>query len=281
MVVGLVECWRQWARWGLAAGGLAACLALLSGCAGNMGNAASAVADANAGVVTPSDEPETRRRARIRLELASNYFENGQTAVALDEVKQSLAADPSYSDAFNLRGLIYMRLGDFGQAEESFRRALTLRAGDPNLLHNYGWLLCQQQKYAQADANFAQALTNPTYVARAKTLMARGLCQSSAGQFAEAEQSLVKAYELDAGNPVVGYNLAALLLRRNELTRAQFYIRRLNNGEYANSESLWLGIKIERALGDTVAMKQLAEQLRKRFPDSRELSAYQRGAFNE
>ena len=80
---------------------------------------------------------------------------------------------------------------------------------------------------------------------------------------------------------MVGYHLAALLLRRNELTRSQFYIRRLNNSQYANSESLWLGIKVERALGDSVAMKQLADQLRKRFPDSRELGAYERGAFNE
>jgi type IV pilus assembly protein PilF len=237
--------------------------------------------DANAGLVTPSDEPETRRRARIRLELASNYFENGQTAVALDEVKQALAADPTYSDAFNLRGLIYMRLNDFAQADDSFRRALALRGNDPNLLHNYGWLLCQQQKYAEADQQFGRALANPSYTARSKTLMARGLCQSGAGQFAEAEQSLLKAYELDAANPVVGYHLAALLLRRNELTRAQFYIRRLNNSQFANSESLWLGIKVERGLGDSVAMKQLAEQLRKRFPDSRELGAYERGAFNE
>ena len=42
-----------------------------------------------------------------------------------------------------------------------------------------------------------------------------------------------------------------------------------------------LGIKIERGLGDTVAVRQLAEQLRKRFPDSRELSALERGAFND
>jgi type IV pilus assembly protein PilF len=232
-------------------------------------------------MVTPSDEPEVRRRARIRLELASNYFENGQTAVALDEVKQALAVDPTYADAFNLRGLIYMRLNDIALADESFRRALALRPGDPNLLHNYGWLLCQQQKFADADQQFGRALASPAYTARAKTLMARGLCQSSAGQVAEAEQSLLKAYELDAANPVVGYHLASLLLRRNELNRAQFYIRRVNNGQFANSESLWLGIKVERAIGDSVAMRQLADQLRKRFPDSRELGAYERGAFNE
>ena len=277
-MAGMVGRWRQIGRWTLTACSAVVCIWALHGCATNT---SPAVSDADAGLVTPSDEPESRRRARIRLELASNYFELGQTAVALDEVKQSLSADPSYADAFNLRGLIYMRLNDYPQAEDSFRRALSLRANDANILHNYGWLMCQQQKYAEADAYFSRAIANPAYAARGKTWMARGLCQSGAGQFPEAEQSLLKAYEFDAANPVVGYHLAALLLRRSELSRAQFYIRRLNNSDFANSESLWLGIKVERALGDVVAMRQLAAQLRKRFPDSRELSAYERGAFNE
>ncbi len=232
-------------------------------------------------VITPSDEPEVRRRARIRLELAVNYFEMGKATVALDEVKQSLVNDPTYADAYNLRGLIYMRLNDMAQAEDSFRRALSLRPSDPNVLHNHAWLLCQQQKYAEADKQFALVLANPTYVARSKTLMAQGLCQARAGDNTVAEQTLLRAYELDAGNPMVGYTLSDLLTRRGDLTRAQFYIRRINNSEFANAESLWLGIKIERGLGDTVAVRQLAEQLRKRFPDSRELSALERGAFND
>ena len=277
-MVGLVGRWQQWGRWTLTACGAVACTVVLQGCATNQ---ATAVSDANAGFVTPSDEPEARRRARIRLELAANYFEMGQTTVALDEVKQALVADPTYADAFNLRGLVYMRLNDFPQADDSFRRALALRGEDPGLLHNYGWLLCQQKKYVEADQYFGRAIANPAYTARSKTWMARGLCQSGAGQLPEAEQSFLKSYELDATNPVVGYHLAALLLRRNELNRAQFYIRRLNNSEFANSESLWLGIKVERTLGDSVAMRQLAGQLRKRFPDSRELGAYERGAFNE
>jgi len=70
-------------------------------------------------------------------------------------------------------------------------------------------------------------------------------------------------------------------MRRNELTRAQFYIRRLNNSDFSNAETLWLGIKVERGLGDTVAMRQLGDQLRRRFPEARETGAYQRGAFNE
>lgn len=277
-MVALVGCLQSLGRGALIALGTVACAALLQGCTTTSSERSS---DNMSGLVTPSDEPETRRRARIRLELASNYFEMGQTAVALDEVKQALVADPTYVDAFNMRGLIYHRLNDFPQADESFRRAMSLRAGDPNLQHNYGWLLCHQKKYAEADEYFARALNNAAYNARSKTLMARGLCQSGAQQYAEAEHTFLKAYELDAANPVVGYHLASLLQRRGELSRAQFYIRRLNNSELANSESLWLGIKIERTLGDQVAMQQLVNQLRGRFSESKEMGAYERGAFNE
>ena len=232
-------------------------------------------------IITASDETDVHRRARIRLELASSYFESGQTQVALDEVKQALATNPAYADAYNLRGLIYMRLNDYAQAEDSFRRGLGVRAADPGILHNYAWLLCQQARYAEADQHFEKVLTSPTYQSRSRTLMAQGICQKRAGQNEKAEMTLLKAYELDAANPIVAYNLSSLLLDRGEFTKAQFYIRRLNNSELANAESLWLGIKVERALSDAVAQRQLASQLSTRFPDSRENAWYERGAFSE
>jgi type IV pilus assembly protein PilF len=147
--------------------------------------------------------------------------------------------------------------------------------------HNSGWLMCQQGRYEEAARAYEVAMANPMYAGRAKTLMAKGLCEARAGKTAEAERSLARSYELDAGNPVTGYNLAALLFRRGDFNRAQFYIRRLNNSDLANAETLWLGVKVERRLGDRVAMLQLAEQLRKRFPKSREAAAYERGAFDE
>ena len=232
-------------------------------------------------IMTESDEPEARKRARIRMELAVGYFEQGQTNVALDELKQVIASDPSFPDAYNLRGLIYMRLNDMRQAEDSFKRAVALNPRDGNVQHNYGWLMCQQGRFDEAARAYEVAMANPMYAGRAKTLMAQGLCEARAGRLAEAERSLARSYELDAGNPITGYNLAGLLFRRGDFNRAQFYIRRLNNSELANAESLWLGVKVERRLGDRVAMQQLAEQLKKRFPKSREAAAYERGAFDE
>jgi type IV pilus assembly protein PilF len=232
-------------------------------------------------IMTESDEPEARKRARIRMELAVGYFEQGQTNVALDELKQVIASDPSFPDAYNLRGLIYMRLNDVRQAEESFKRAVALNPRDGNVQHNYGWLLCQQGRFDESQRAYDVAMSDGLYGGRAKTLMAQGLCQARAGNIADAERSLARSYELDAANPVTGYNLANLLYRRGEYARSQFYIRRLNNTDLANSESLWLGIKVERRLNDEVAMNQLGEQLKKRFGRSREAAAFERRAFDE
>ncbi|QNK66753.1 type IV pilus biogenesis/stability protein PilW [Variovorax sp. PAMC26660] len=257
---------------------------LLAGCV-NTRTTTTSLADSSSGkgseIVTESDETSRQRRARLRMELASGYFQNGQTTVALDEIKQALVADPNYADAYNLRGLVYMRLEDAGMAEDSFRRAIAINPRDPNIRHNYGWLLCQQNRYGDAAQQFTEALAVPGYTDRAKTLMTQGVCELKAGLRPQAERSLMQAYEIDAGNPVVGFNLASVLAQREEWSRAQFYIRRVNNSPSASAETLWLGIKIERKLNNREAVAQLGGQLQRRFPQSREASAYERGNFND
>jgi type IV pilus assembly protein PilF len=252
---------------------------LMSGCASTNGVAgADRPRDE---IVTASDEPESRRRARIRLELAIGYFEQGQTNIALDELKQSIAADSTYSAGYNMRGLIYMRLNDYRFAEESFKQAMALSPRDASVVHNLGWLLCQQARFPESSVMFQRAIANPQYGERAKTYMAHGLCQMRAGAPTEAELSLMKSYELDAGNPITTFNLTTLLYKRGDYVRSQFYIRRLNNSQLANAESLWLGIKVERKLNNTEAMNQLGAQLEKRFSGSPEATSYRRGGFDE
>lgn len=263
-----------------AAGVVLLALSGLTGCA-TQGSTPPAPESAAVRSSTEGEETEVHRRARIRLELAASYLERNQLDVALNELKQALAIEPNYADAFNLRGLIYMRMDEPSLAEDSFRRALGLRPSDPDVAHNYGWLLCQQKKFALAQEQFSRALGVRNYPARGRTYMLQGLCFDAAGRSDEARESLLKSYELDPGNPIVAYNLTLLLQRQGDLERAQFYIRRLNNSELANAQSLWLGIKIERTLHNDVAMRQLGEQLHKRFPESKEFGAYTREAFND
>ena len=232
-------------------------------------------------LVTASDETEARKRARIRLELAVNYFSEGKTNIALDELKQSIAVDPGLFEAHNLRGLIYMRLNEFPLADDSFKQALLLSPKAATVQHNYGLLLCQQGRMAAAAEMFSAALANPAYGDRAKTWMIQGLCQAKAGQAQAAETSLLNAYQLDPGNPVVAYNLGVGMYQRGEYPQAQRYLSRLNSSDLANAESLWLGAKTAKAMGDAPVLRALGQILVQRFPSSKESLWLERQSFHE
>jgi type IV pilus assembly protein PilF len=230
----------------------------------------------------PADPAEVERRARLRFELAGLYFSRGQANTALDELKQALAAKPDFPEAYSLRGLILASLGDVRGAEESFQRALQLNPRDADAMHNYGWFLCQQRRFEDAELQFRNAIAQPQYGEAARTLLAQGVCQARAGRWQEAERTLSRSYELDPANPVTAYNLAEVLLRLGELERARFYVRRINNiPEYVTAQSLWLAARIERRLGNTQAVADYGRQLRERFPQSTETLQFERGRFDE
>ncbi|WP_203561307.1 type IV pilus biogenesis/stability protein PilW [Ideonella livida] len=233
-------------------------------------------------VRTASDETDLDRRARVRLELAAAYFQRGQHTTALDEVKQALVAKPTYLDALNLRALIYGAMKEPVLAEESFRRALSVDADHADTLHNYGWFLCQQRRYGEAERQFLRANAQPSYREQGKTFLALGVCQARDRRLPEAEQSLMRAFELDPGSPTVAVNLSEVLYRRGEFERARFYVRRVNVSEdMVSAQSLWLAIRIERKLDQPAVMRVLGRQLSERFQGSPEVQLYEKGLFDE
>ncbi len=250
---------------------------LLAACAGTVTAPA-----ANREIKTDSDQTDADRRAGIRLELAQGYFSRGQFNTALDELKLALQAKPDMREAVNLRGLIYGAMGDSQLAEEAFRRALTVYPNDPDTLHNYGWFLCQQQRWQTADSLFDQALAQSTYRAPARTLLAKGVCEARAGRMLVAEKTLARAFELDPGSPAIAINLSEVLYRNAELERARFYVRRVNNQpEQVNAQSLWLQLRIERKLGNAAQVEDLALQLRRKYPQSPETQALDAGRYED
>lgn len=255
-------------------GVVAACM--LSGCV------ASSVLPAQPMAGSAADAEE-HRLATTRLQLAALHFEEGRAEVALGEVAQALQVHPRYVDAYNLKGWIHMSLQDYPAANDSFVQALSLRPGDADTLYNLAWLQCQQKQFALADRNLDAALSAPRSSGQSvsRIWLAKGVCLRQAGQMDAAMQALEKAHEIEPGSPVVAYNFADVLNAQGNAERARFYVRRVNNGQWASAASLWLGIKVERSLGDDIAMRQLADQLHKRFPDSKEWQRFERGAFDD
>ena len=233
--------------------------------------------------ITASDETDARKRARIRLELAVGYFEQGQTTIALDEVKQAILADPTSSEAYNLRGLIYMRLDDDAPGRGQLPPRAALNPRDADALHNYGWLLCQQKRYAEAEPLFERALAEPTYGDRAKTLMAQGVCQVRAGQLRRGRAhpgAVLRARRRQPGDR--RQPGATCCYQRGDFERAHFYIRRVNNSDVGQRRDAVAGCGIERKRRQPRrAADSSASQLRGRFPQSREAAAFDRGQFDE
>jgi type IV pilus assembly protein PilF len=262
------------------AGRAAVCIALLLGSV--LLAACSTPAGDTKDRITASDTPESARRANVRLQLASAYFADGQLTTALDEIKQAIALDPRSSEAFNLRGLIYAALGDNALAEDSFRRALQLDSRSADTMHNYGWYLCLQRRFGEADAMFAQALAQPQYGGAPRTMLAQGICQARDGQLQEAERTLQRAYALEPSNPAIGFNLSDVLYRRGEYERARFYIRRVNAvADQANAQTFWLAVRIEARSGNAQVANELGQQLRSRFPKSPEAAAFEQRRFDD
>ena len=257
---------------------LVALSALMAGCANTGSNGAAELKERP----TESDQTDVDRRARVRLELATAYYSRGQLDTALDELKLSLQVKPDMPEAYNLRGLIYASLGDTALAEASFRRGLQINPRDADILHNFGWYFCQSRRFADATAQFDQALAQPQYRGVARTLLAKGLCQARAGQWLEAEGSLMRSFELDPTSASTAINLAEVLYRRADYERARFYVGRVNSQQVSvNAQSLWLAVRVEHKLGNALRMHEFGDQLRSRFPQSPEAALYDKGSFDE
>jgi type IV pilus assembly protein PilF len=233
-------------------------------------------------LTTASDQTDADRLYNTRMELAAAYLGRSQPTDALDQVKLALQAKPDNANAYGLRGLIYGALGDADKADESFRRALQLAPHNGELMHNYGWFMCQQRRFADADAEFNLAMAEPSYRSISRTLLAQGVCQAGGGKMADAEHTLSHAYELDPANPTIAVNLTEVLYRNGQFERARFYIRRVNTKqELASAQTLWLAARIERKLGQDEQVQAMGAQLRNRFPQSPEALQFEKGKFDE
>ncbi|RZI40574.1 type IV pilus biogenesis/stability protein PilW [Herbaspirillum sp. HC18] len=248
---------------------------LLSGC----GSTPAAGTAAESPV--SSDQTDNQRRARIRLQLAVGYYEQRQMNVALDEIRQALIADPNFAEAYSMRALIYMDMGENKFAEENFQQAIRLSPNTPDFNNNYGWFLCQNGREKESINYFEAALKNRAYQSPAKALHNAGICSLKMKNRAAAERYLSQAFQYEPGNPSTNASLARIYFDQGDYERARFYIGRVMKADVMTAEVLWLAIRIERKLGDRAAETSLATQLRRRHGGSAEFAAYQRGAFDE
>lgn len=256
------------------AGAVLAAVVALSGCASSTPRQPQMAQKPES---TPLDrsqeEASARTRARVHTELAAGYYELRNMPVALDEVTQAIKAEPGYGPAYNIAGLIYAELREDRLAQENFERALRIDPLDSDANNNYGRFLCDRKREGDAMKYFVAALKNPLYQARENSYVNAGMCLRRSGDVKAAEDYFQRALKVRPTQPQALYHLADILYARGSYEEAKQYVIRLEQLTNPSAEMLWLALRIERRLGDRNAVASYAQQLRSRYPDSREARA--------
>ncbi|HXZ50382.1 MAG TPA: type IV pilus biogenesis/stability protein PilW [Burkholderiales bacterium] len=223
---------------------------------------------------------DPQNRARLHTELAALYYRRGNMAVALEELRSATAADSNYAPAYSVFGLVYMDLKENKLAQENFERGLKISPNDPDINHNYGWFLCQTGREAESIGYFERAVRNPLYPTPWRSYTAAGICSLRENKLDDAEKFIQQALRLQPNDPGAMLQMGEIRYRQGDMKEARKYALRYNQNVPPTAESLWLALRVERKLGDTVAEAGYANQLRRDFPRSREYQLLQRGAYD-
>lgn len=256
-----------------------AALLVLAACTSNREPPPVLATPGVAGVGTPTterpvaDRPpanEDERRARIHVELGEAYLQASNFGVALDEARLALGYAPNYAPAFLLVASVHMFLEDQAAARANFEQALRLAPQDPEINNTYGWFLCVSGQEKQGLERLALAARNPYYQHPARAYTNLGLCQLRIKDETAAETSFLRALQQDAGNAQALFQLADMAFRRGNAEAAQRYLVALHRVVQPSAQSAWLGLRVERRLGNREAASSYAQQLKSRHPSSPE-----------
>ena len=212
-------------------------------------------------------ESNQRERARIHTELGAGYYQQNQIAVALDEFSAAVDFDPSYPMAYNGLGLVYAALHEDKKADESFKKAIALDPKAPESHNNYGSFLCSLNRIDESIIQFLDAVKNPLYTTPGVAYMNAGLCSLRKPDVQAAETYFRKALQEDPLLNQAAYQLAKIYYNQKKY---QFAHDALQNVLVNNpaAEALWLGVLVERQLGDQNAEASYALELRRSYPNS-------------
>jgi len=220
-------------------------------------------------------------RASVRTRLASEYYKLGQYTIAVSEAQKALDSDSKFVLAYNVMALSYWALKDNGMATKLFQDALKIEPSNSDVNHNYANFLCTNGDVKKAQEHFAIALSNPLYPTPEQTMLAAANCAISNKDIPLAVEWYKKVLAIRPNNMQAKFQLSNLLLKSGDLPEAKrYFIEMLKASKNPQSELLWLGVRIERAIGNKTAEQRYATELMAQFPDSVEATKLQIGKYD-
>ena len=226
--------------------------------------------------VSPADGrlSDGQKAASYNAELGTNYLATGSLEQAETKLQRALVQDPNNALANNSNGKLLAALDDPSSAERFFKKSIKLDGKRAEYRNNYGIFLCEQGRIDAAMTEFVTASENKFYQTPEFALDNAGVCAMDAGKYDLANKHLRASIRKNVNFAPPMLHMAELKLKTGDARLADAYYSRYMDIARQTPQSLLVGIEIRRALGDSQAVDQFAQQLVSAYPRSQQARTF-------
>lgn len=219
---------------------------------------------------TVKDSSQRNQASMYNMQLATDYFRQGNLQLAKDKIERALEQDSRNPHAHVVAGLLYQQLREPDKAEHHLARAHSLDSKNSEISNSYAQFLCSQGKVAKGEKMLLTAATDLLYKTPETSYVNAGHCVRSGGDLKRAEQHYRKALSLRPNYTPALLAMAELELNQKKPLQARAFLERFISASPMTPAALLLGVNIERSLGNQSQSEDYARRLRDEFPNSDE-----------
>ena len=235
-----------------------ACFLLLAGCVTE-----------TTGRQTP--EVSSEEAAELNLQLGVGYLRQNDWQAAQRKLEKAIELQPDLVPAHITLALVYEQLGDGPGADRHYRQAVKLAPRDPDALNSLAAFLCRQEgQREEALSYFDRAIDVPLsekFSNKAVLNTNAGVCVKPL-DFERAETYLRAALAVDGNFTPALVQMADVAYERKNFLQSRAFLERYIAAAPTTPAVLWLGVRIETALGDSSAAQKYGVRLVEEFPES-------------
>lgn len=214
-------------------------------------------------------EAQLIKSSEVNTELGLAYLQERDLERALINLTKAVEQDPNNAKAQAAIAVVYEHLGRSDRANSHYARAVALDPLDSYARNAYGVYLCRKGEVDVALTHFEAAVDNPLYPQPEVALANAGQCVSSRDR-AQAENYLRAALRRNPQFAPALLQMSRISYDTGNALSARGYLQRFLAVAKHIPQSLWLGIQVERELGDRDAVASYSMLLQGQYPDSEE-----------
>lgn len=213
-------------------------------------------------------KPQPERAAEINIEIGIDHLRKGNLQQAKDKIERALEQNPRFARGHLIAGMLYSRLGDEHKADSHFQRAISLEPNNPEIKNNYAAFLCQKNRFERGEKMALEAAGDPLYKTPEVAYLNAGNCARSSGDLPRAEENYRRALNGKPRFAEALFAMADLEFHQTEYLSARAFLERYLEVGRTSAATLWLGVRIERGLGNKTQAQHYAQRLKSEYPSA-------------